>query len=64
MENYLRFRTAVEPLNKRVLEIEQSIYPRRLIEAGEEKKGFMEHLSLNFEISISLNGNKENLLLK
>ena len=64
MENYLLFRTALEPLNKRVLEIEQSIYPRRLIEAGEEKKGFMEHLSLNFEISISLNGNKENLLLK
>ena len=37
MENYLLFRTALEPLNKRVLEIEQSIYPRSLIEAGEEK---------------------------
>lgn len=37
MENYLRFRTAVEPLNKRVLEIQQSICPRTLIEAGEEK---------------------------
>ena len=38
MENYQLFRTALEPLNKRVLEIEQSIYPRRLIEAGEEKR--------------------------
>ena len=37
MENYQLFRTALEPLNKRVLEIEQSIYPRRLIEAGEGK---------------------------
>ena len=37
MENYLLFRTALEPLNKRVLEIEQSLYPRSLIEAGEEK---------------------------
>ena len=37
MENYLLFRTALEPLNKRVLEIKESLYPRRLIEAGEEK---------------------------
>ena len=37
MGNYLLFRTALEPLNKRVLEIEQSLYPRRLIEAREEK---------------------------
>ena len=37
MENYLLFRTASEPLNKRVLEIKQSICPRILIGAGEEK---------------------------
>ena len=37
MENYLLFRTALEPLNKRVLEIEESIYPHSLIQAGEEK---------------------------
>ena len=37
MENYLLFRTALEPLNKRVLEIEQSLYPRSLIEAVEEE---------------------------
>lgn len=37
MENYQRFATLLEPLKKRVLEIEQSIYPRRLIEAGEGK---------------------------
>ena len=37
MENYLLFRTAVEPLNKRVLEIKESICPPIFIEAGEEK---------------------------
>ena len=37
MENYQLFATLLEPLKKRVLEIEQSIYPRRLIEAGEGK---------------------------
>ena len=37
MENYQLFATLLEPLKKRVLEIEQSIYPRRLIEAEEGK---------------------------
>ena len=37
MENYQLFRTAVEPLNKRVLEIKESICPPIFIEAGEEK---------------------------
>ena len=37
MVNYLLFRTAVEPLNKRVLEIKESICPPIFIEAGEEK---------------------------
>ena len=37
MENYLLFRTAVEPLNERVLEIKESICPPIFIEAGEEK---------------------------
>lgn len=37
MENYQLFTTLLEPLKKRVLEIEESIYPRRLIEAGEGK---------------------------
>ena len=37
MENYLLFRTALEPLNKRVLEIKESICPPIFIEAGEEK---------------------------
>ena len=37
MENYQLFRTAVEPLKKRVLEIKESICPPIFIEAGEEK---------------------------
>ena len=37
MENYQLFRTALEPLNKRVLEIKESICPPIFIEAGEEK---------------------------
>ena len=37
MVNYLLFRTAVEPLNKKVLEIKESICPPIFIEAGEEK---------------------------
>lgn len=37
MVNYPLFRTAVEPLNKRVLEIKESICPPIFIEAGEEK---------------------------
>lgn len=37
MENYQLFATLLEPLKKRVFEIEESIYPHRLIEAGEEK---------------------------
>ena len=37
MENYQLFATLLEPLKKRVLEIEESIYPHSLIQAGEEK---------------------------
>lgn len=50
MENYQLFATLLEPLKKRVLEIEESIYPRRLIEAGEEKMpyGIFEREFQNF----------------